>query len=348
MGEIVFSTIIENVKSFFGREDELLAKPKGVPESASEVFERPGARPTASRIVERPLPENAKPAPLPFSPDQLRDALNKQKVPATVAQPASPPPAPRYVPPVVEEREIAQEIDAFESALRDAHSPVSAKRDLARAVAAEIVPTTSPRRERTPTQLPDVQESAFDSFDRFLVDEDLSSDGVLDKDILHRLREFHKHKREGKQYYLYTKDVKAAIARKIGELKLLEREWLGTREELDDLEHGLTAIEQEIESRSRDLKDLLAQAKTTTRLEKSAPIGQEFALRDGRRLSTLLDLKIALRTMPEDIFRHHVFAGRNDFASWTRSALGEAVIADEMARINDRHELAVMLGRVTG
>lgn len=338
---------MENIKSFFVREDELLAKPKNIPESASEVFERPGARTAPHRIVERPLPAGStptQPQALPFSPEQLRSALARQQRPVQ-ATPPVPATEPAVRAPVIEEREIAGEIDAFESALRNAHREVDAT--TARSGTRDALETghAASAIARPARTAPAPRESAFDTFDRFLLEENLASDDLLDKDILHRLREFHKHQREGKQYYLYTQDAKAAIARKIGQLKLLEREWLGTRDELDDLEHGLTSIEQEIETRSRELRDLLSQAKSATRLEKTAPIGQEFRLRDGRRLDSLLDLRVALRTMPEDVFRHHVNATRNDFAAWARMALGEAQLADEMARITERHELALFLSK---
>ena len=51
--------------------------------------------------------------------------------------------------------------------------------------------------------------------------------------------------------------------------------------------------------------------------------------------------------MPEDIFRHHVNPVRNDFAAWARTALGETQLADEMARIMERHELALLLSKAS-
>ena len=309
MGGIVFSTIAENIKSFFTREETLLAKPKAAPEAASEALEHGAQHQAVERIVERLLPTSAP----PFRPEQLRAALAKQNPPRTAV-------------PIVEEREISHEIDAFEDALQD--------------VPQEVVARPQASEQRTVAPAP--RESAFDAYDRLLLEE---GEAGIDKDVLHRLREFHQHQRDGQQYYFSSRDAKAAMARKIAELKLLEREWLGTRDEMDDLERGLAAIEHEIEERSRELRDLLAQAKSTTRLERAAPPGQEFVLRDGRRLGSLLDLRVALRTMPEDVFRHHVGGGRHDFSTWTRSALREPAIADAMAGITDRHGLAAFLSK---
>ena len=312
MGSIVFSTIVENLKSFFGKEEALLAQPKAIPEAASEVYEHPTKQPP--RIVERPLPKEQE-LKLPFSPDDLRAALKTPEKP----------PAPR-----VEEVDITHEINAFEHALQDAAPPQ------------EPVPI------RVAPRLTPAQEGFFDEFEQFILHEDLEADGLLEKDILHRMQEFHRHQEEGKEYYVYSKDVKQAIQRKLDELKTLEREWFHTRKEMDELERGMRGVEHEIEARVGEVRSLLVQAKSRSRLEQRVPAGQEFGLRDGRKLATLLDLKIALHTMPVDVFHHHVAPGRNDFAAWVRGTMHDTQLAADIDRMTDKHQLELYLSRLAG
>jgi hypothetical protein len=290
-----------------------------VPEAASEVY--------GKKIVERPLPQQ--PAPkLPFTPEDLRSALAQNPAPQ------APPPIKQATMPV--ERDISHDIIEFESALRDAHETVQ--------VPAPVrVPTIMPK---TPPPMP--QEAPFfDEFEQFLAREDLDAEGLVEKDILYRMKEFHKHRQSGKEYYLYSKDVQAAVNRKLGELKQLEREWFQEREQMDRLEKNIMIIEQEIEARTADLKGLLKQAKTKSRLERTVAAGQEFVLADGRKLSSLLDLKTALHTMPDTVFSHHVTSIKNDFASWVRGSLGDSDLANQMGPIRDKQQLELFLNKIT-
>jgi hypothetical protein len=308
---IVFSTIRENIRSFFAREQELAAAPKKVPEAASEIFERP-------RIVEKSLPsqpvQQVVPK-LPFSPEQLRAALS-----ATTFHP------PDEKPVIIEnktiDREIAHEIAAFENALATAHKNV-------------------------PQKLPDVpsftaeplDESFFTEFSQFLKRENLAAEGLLEKDILWRMKEFHKHRQEGKEYYLLGKDVQAAIERKIGELRKLEQEWFTQKAHADSLEHNVQLVEREIETRTAELKQLVRQANAKSRLEHTVPEGYELTLIDGRKLRSLLDLKNALRNMPDTVFASHVNPMRNDFAAWIRGSMNDPELGAKLTPIRDREQM---------
>ena len=314
----MFSTIAENIRSFFQREEELNATPKAVPEAASEIY-KPGA---GQKIVERPLPQK-----LPFSPEDLRQAL---KVPEAK-------PAQRAVQPM--ERDITHEIDAFENALQTVHEVEPAKQ------APTQKPAPAPVRLQTPVSAADAP--FFDEFEQFISREELATDGILEKDVIYRMKEFHRHRQEGKEYYLYSKDVQAAVTRKLAELKGLERDWFEQREQADAIEKSLAIIEHEIETRTTELKGLLQQARQKSRLENPVTQGQEFVLADGRRLSSLLDLKIALKNMPDTVFSHHVTSIKNDFAAWVRGAMNDAALADEMGTIRDKHQLEMFLARAS-
>lgn len=318
MGSIVFGTIVENIKSFFGREDELMARPKAIPESASEVFEKTGERQSPQRIVEKNLPEQQ--PQLPFSPDDLRDALEKkQEATRTHLSPETPP-----------RLELTNEMHEFDSVLSELDEPAH---------------PPGPQYSQTHEQ---ENDGFFGEFGQFLLREELDAEGLMEEDILHKMREFHKAQQDGKEYYIYSDDVKRAIERKLKELKMLEKEWFHTREQIDELQRGITGIEQEIETHTHDLKQLLKQAKSKSSLEKRVPQGEEFVLADGRKLASLLDLKIALRTMPQDVFHHHINTSRNDFAEWVAGTMDDPDLAEKIRAIRDQHQLDVFLSRMSG
>lgn len=316
---IVFSTIAENIKSFLQREEELTAKPKVVPDAASEIYK--------PKIVDKQLP-TAIPK-LPFSPDDLRQALKVEPAPTLQPKPA-------IVQPV--ERDISHDIVAFERELQQATvkpqptiQPIQPSLSQSTALPSAVSATEAP---------------FFNEFEQFLAREDLESDGILEKDILFRMKEFHKHRSEGKEYYLYSKDVQTAVNRKLGELKTLERDWFDQREQADRLEKSLAILEHEIELRTTELKNLLKQAKAKSRLEQAVPQGSEFVLVDGRKLGSLLDLKAALKSMPDTVFSHHVTSIKNDFAAWVRGALNDNALADEMGTIRDKTQLEMFLAKL--
>jgi hypothetical protein len=313
---------MENVRSFFQREDELTKQPKGVPEAASEVLGRQTT--PAARIVEKPLPKTETPPRLPFSPDDLRSALKAEV-------PTQSPPAPRQ--PQQIERDITYEIAAFEDAL----------------LTHEVAPARQPAQQATaptPAMRAPMGDGFFNEFEQFLTREDLEADGILEKDLVFRMKEFHRHRQEGKEYYLYSKDVQNAVGRKLSELKSMEREWFEKREQTDRLEKDLAMIEHEIESRTTELKGLLKQAKAASRLERAVPEGQEFMLADGRKLRSLLDLKVALKSMPDTVFSHHVTSIKNDFGAWIRGAMDDNALADQMGAVRDKQQLELLLGRL--
>jgi hypothetical protein len=332
---IVFSTVIENIKSFFAREEELTAQPKAVPEAASEALNRPANAPqraspaslppgSPTRIVERPLP-------LPFTPEQLRAALPRQESPAIAP--------PRSAQPIIErEVEIApHEIVAFESALDDARRSVGTRTPSATPAISVAPPKNIPATGPAPF---------FEEFEQFVMREDMQAEGIIDSDILYRMKEFHRHRQEGKEYYLYSGDMQHAMQRKLADLKSLERDWFGKRTMADQLEKDLTLLEKDIETRTGELRQLVAQAKAKSRLERKVAPGQEFVLTDGRMLASLLDLRVALRTMPETVFRAHVNPTKNDFASWVRGALQDGEIGKEIGKLHLKGDLEMYLQRL--
>ncbi len=173
--------------------------------------------------------------------------------------------------------------------------------------------------------------------------EDIDAGGLLEGDILDKMKEFHRHMSESKEYLVYSNEVRSKLDQKVSELKTLEQEWFHTKQQLEECEKGLADLEQAIQERSGELKQLVGEAKTRRRLEKEVKPGQEFILYDGRKLTSLLDLKIALRTMPESVFRYHVSGQRNDFVNWILHSFEDKELAIAIRNISDKDKLAGLL-----
>ena len=78
-------------------------------------------------------------------------------------------------------------------------------------------------------------------------------------------------------------------------------------------------------------------------LEKPAPEGQEFILKNGKPLKNLRELIEMLELIDTETFFHHVNAERNDFANWVRHILKEEKLADELAGAKSRKEILRIL-----
>lgn len=358
MSKIVFSTITENIRSFFQREEEYGAKPKVVPEAASEVFERAGSVSAPTRIIDRPLPDQARrpdATPLPFSPDELRAALKRATVPPQQPQPITEP-TPLPAAPTADPLQFRMELAEFEDALRSAHNTAAPTNNAIETSGATTSartianPTTTPQQASVDMRAQNINaaptKSFFGEFEQFMMREDLQAEGVLEEDIVRRMREFHEHRKENKEYYLFSKDLETAAGRKLDELKALEHDWFRARAAIDDMERSMVMIEHEIEARGSELKALVTQAKSKSRLERKAPQGQEFRLSDGRKLTSLLDLKMALRGMPDAVLNSHFHEGKNDFAAWTRGTFGDNDVAQSLDSARNREQLILALSKL--
>jgi hypothetical protein len=190
------------------------------------------------------------------------------------------------------------------------------------------------------------RQGFFNEFEQFMRREDMELDGLLEQDIVWKMKEFHKRRQEGKEYYIYSKDVQQAIDRRLSDLKDLEREWFILKESADDIDRSIAGIESEIHTKSQELKELMHQAKDKSVLERHVPKGQEFVLADGQKVSSLLELKIALKNMRHDVFDHHVNHSKNDFAQWMRIAHNNPEVADIMLQATSKGQLELLLGKL--
>ncbi len=68
-----------------------------------------------------------------------------------------------------------------------------------------------------------------------------------------------------------------------------------------------------------------------------------FFCRDGREISSLSQLALALDEMHDDTFRHHVTDDRNDFAAWISHSLSNPQLAERVSDIQDRRQAGLEL-----
>lgn len=70
-----------------------------------------------------------------------------------------------------------------------------------------------------------------------------------------------------------------------------------------------------------------------------APRGQEFVLKDGKRLADLHHLYKALSDMSDFEFGMFVNADKNDFATWVEHSLNDKFLAGSLRRATTRERM---------
>lgn len=60
--------------------------------------------------------------------------------------------------------------------------------------------------------------------------------------------------------------------------------------------------------------------------------GECFWSRDGQILQNLSDLSLAIGSMDDEIFLHHVSSEKNDFADWVEHVLQDSVCAEALRK----------------
>ena len=68
-----------------------------------------------------------------------------------------------------------------------------------------------------------------------------------------------------------------------------------------------------------------------------------FAVKDGRRVFSCVELADVLETLPDKVYRQHVTDEKNDFASWVTEVYGQAELGDKLDASKDRRDMLVQL-----
>lgn len=75
------------------------------------------------------------------------------------------------------------------------------------------------------------------------------------------------------------------------------------------------------------------------------PASAAFNFKDGTSIRSLLELKQALLTLPEEVILYHTNSDRHDLASWVRFSIGDSSLADLLQKQTHRWGLIVALER---
>ncbi|MFC2135537.1 hypothetical protein ACFLTH_13065 [Bacteroidota bacterium] len=189
-------------------------------------------------------------------------------------------------------------------------------------------------------------EGFFHDFEKFLnnrnLDEDFISE-ILDKDLFHKMKQFHLQRDEGTPFFFRHEDSDRDLVQKLEELKLLEEEWFIRQRNLKEAEVSLLEKEAEIDIKLEDLKNVLKHIKQREKLEKKADKENYFNLEDGRVLRSIANLREALKNMKNDLFDYHVSEKKNDFADWVEHVFGNHDLATKMKLSTSRKALLDVL-----
>lgn len=361
---MVFRTIKENIMSFFQKEGELLQEPKKVPDAASEVMGDPKKDFTKYDAPQRIIENRAddlgvvkQSARLPYSAAQLKDALNKntsapqfspqptqpthamQTTQATQAMPSSSLEKIQSPPPNAQKEPVPafdEDIRAFEDAIREV-SGSSSHASSSTEYSADATKHISHAPATTP-----LKDGFFSSFEEFLETGSLDS-SHLDGDLLHKMRNYHERRDEGKEPFVHQRDATEAVRRRLYELQVLEHEWHRRYHEARDLERSMIHLEEEIDERARSLRTLLGESTKVRLFAQEVPPAQAFVFANGERVCSLGALQRVLLRGDAALFSQHVTADRNDFASWIGSVLHMSELAGQIRSVRTRSEVLDLL-----
>jgi len=80
-----------------------------------------------------------------------------------------------------------------------------------------------------------------------------------------------------------------------------------------------------------------------TLLENKLPEDKWFYFRNGKRASSIQELKDILEEMDEFEFKHHVNNERNDFANWIEGVFQEKKLAKSLREVSERDGMIIIL-----
>ena len=71
-------------------------------------------------------------------------------------------------------------------------------------------------------------------------------------------------------------------------------------------------------------------------------VPDEYVFRccDGRILTNMLELGVALGTMSDEIFAYHVNQAKNDFTSWVRNIIKDDKLANDLLKATNQKQAA--------
>lgn len=256
---MVFGTIVENIKSFFQREEDLEHEPRKAPDAAVELYEKPlGKHTIVAHKMQGPLPRQpSKPKPLPFSSAEIRERLTSaQGVAGTpkIAGPKPSPPVRSTVQGAAESpagrdaqytvEDISSQIAEFEQAIDTIPGEDGSTIPLSR-------PSTGPAAAAKPR--PQNAKGYFHEAAHTLRRPDL-----VPEEVLAQMKEHHANRLAQERRAAETDELERSFAHLMAELQGLERDWATKQEEIETSTERMAELEREIVEKSAELKRLAA------------------------------------------------------------------------------------------
>lgn len=179
-------------------------------------------------------------------------------------------------------------------------------------------------------------EGFFNDFHNLIIskklDEDLLSE-LIDKDYLHKMREFHSSRNDDSPFFFRKADGELALEQLLFDLRRLEEEWFIRHSNFKEADLLLQEKESEIDLKIQDLNGLLRHLKQKEVFERKAEKKHYFYLFNGSLIRSIGELREALKTMDRDVFKHHVNSKKNDFASWILNVFSEEELAAKVKHL---------------
>jgi len=186
----------------------------------------------------------------------------------------------------------------------------------------------------------------FRDFEKFLDNKNLGEEFIselLDKDLLHKMRQFHTQREEGSPFFFHHEDSDKELTDKMVDLQKLEEEWYIRYRRFKEDELLLLEKEAEIDYRLEEFKQVLNHIKQRQKLEKKALTENYFNLSDGRVIRSIGELRELLKGMSDSLFEYHVSKFKNDFADWVLYVFKEPKLAELMRTASSRKDLLKVL-----
>ncbi len=183
--------------------------------------------------------------------------------------------------------------------------------------------------------------SFFEVLEKKLGESD--SDKHISSDLVDMMKRYHSARSRGEHFFFHEQDLEDVLYKKMLKLKEIEEEWLIRAREFNAAKELLVEKEDEIGRVSEELKALIRKADRFKLFNKNVSHDKAFVLADGKLLLCLNDLVHELRGMSDDVFKKHVFEGKNDFAEWVLHVFGEEKLARKIRSVYSREELLNLL-----
>lgn len=99
-------------------------------------------------------------------------------------------------------------------------------------------------------------------------------------------------------------------------------------------------------AKKKELKKVVSVKKAIAGGTKKKPLvivsgEMRFWVNNGSALSSMKDLRDALRTMSEEQFLHHAGMGRNDFSAWVSDVIGDKQCSKDLLKSKNTKEALV-------